>query len=229
LLNHDAPSRGTGVLAMFVDLAAEPLAEFRPWLADDMFAARLEIGFHACASYDLIGAENVDNSPAQRHLTTYEMNSLGDLYGAPYQALRRVRDPRDAHFHQQFQNPDRYTLSWTGPEISGGDPGFAPFLHVDRFDLSADQAQSFNIWFVTDYLPRCLNVSGLVRLRRFIAMEGEPAHFVMHEFNDDTFIDDPLWAEARGANQWQNVIAKPGGSASYQRIIDAARDKKLKS
>jgi hypothetical protein len=54
LLNQNAPSRGTGILAMFVDLDPEPLAEFRPWLVEDMFAARLDIGFHACARYDLI-------------------------------------------------------------------------------------------------------------------------------------------------------------------------------
>jgi hypothetical protein len=216
LINQNTPSRGTGILAMFVDLEPGPLAEFRLWLAEDMFAARLDIGFHACASYDLIG-----ESSGQKHLTTYEMNSLGDLYGEPYQGLRRVRDPRDAYFHEQFQNPDRYTLAWTGPEISGGESGFAPFMHVDRFDLTADSAQAFNIWFVTEYLHKCQNIPGLVRLRRFLAMEGAPAHFVMHEFSNADFIDDPTWAAARNADQWEKVNLHPGGSASYRRVIDA--------
>ena len=43
----DVTERGTGMLAMFVDLDDEWHKEFRTWLQEDMFTARLNIGFHA--------------------------------------------------------------------------------------------------------------------------------------------------------------------------------------
>tara|TARA_R110002110_G_scaffold2756_4_gene13360 strand:+ start:24561 stop:25181 length:621 start_codon:yes stop_codon:yes gene_type:complete len=174
----DTTPGGTGLLAIFCDLDVPDRADFRPWLQEDMFPARMAIGFNACASYDLIAGEG------QQFLTLYEMPSLGHLYGEAYQGLRRTRGPRDAAYHQKFRNPDRYTLTWAGPELgtlTGGADGLAPFLQIDRFDLGERDIQAFNIWFAAEYLPMIARERVDVRIRRYLSMEGRHSHVVLHE------------------------------------------------
>ena len=45
----DIAQQGTGMLAMFVNLDQKWRNDFRIWLKEDMFTARLNIGFQACA------------------------------------------------------------------------------------------------------------------------------------------------------------------------------------
>ena len=174
---QDTALGGTGLLAIFCDLDAADQADFRPWLIEDMFPPRLEIGFTNCASYDRVTGDGQD------FLTLYEMPSLGHLYGEPYQALRRNRKPRDAAYHEKFRNPDRYTLAWLGPEFSVGGGPLAPFLQIDRFDLDVSRVQDFNIWFLGEYLPSLAGASGLTRVRRYLAMEGSPSQVILHEYD----------------------------------------------
>lgn len=174
----DTTPGGTGLLAVFCDLDDPDRADFRPWLQEDMFPARMAIGFNACASYDLIAGAG------QQFLTLYEMPNLGYLYGEAYQALRRTREPRDAAYHQKFRNPDRYTLTWAGPELgtrTGGAGSLASFIQIDRFDLAESDIQTFNFWFATEYLPTIERNRDDIRVRRYLSMEGPHPHVVLHE------------------------------------------------
>jgi len=183
------------MLAIFCDLAKEDQADFRPWLTEDMFPARVQIGFNACASFDMV------NGDGPSFVTLYEMPNLGHLYGAPYQALRRERKPRDAAYHNKFQNLERYTLSWTGPELSPETKdflnGFAPYIHIDRFNLLEDEVEKFNIWFINSYFPSLAEIQGLSRTRRYLAMEGASPHFVLHELSDASVAESSDWLSLR--------------------------------
>jgi hypothetical protein len=187
----DLPRGGSGMLAVFCDLAEKDQLDFRPWLSEDMFPARVDIGFTACASFDRVSGDGPE------FVTLYEMPSLGHLYGEPYQALRRVRNPRDAAYHEKFQNPERHTYSWTGPELSLDADGFAPYLYVDRFDIENENTQAFNIWFVGRYLPALSALEGLVRVRRYLSMEGAPKHCVLYEFSERNVAERQEWQNAR--------------------------------
>ena len=208
----DTASGGTGLLAIFCDLDVADRADFRPWLTEDMFPARMAIGFNACASYDRI------TGTGQQFLTLYEMPSLGHLYGAAYQGLRRDRNSRDAAYHRKFRNPERYTLAWTGPEFVSGcravqKPG--RMLRVDRFDLTASGVQDFNIGFVTGYLPALARSGGVVRLRRYLSMEGVPSNLVIRELAAGADDPGPLgWDAGAGVRGHRSalyscVIASP--------------------
>ena len=208
LVLNDTARSGTGLLAIYCDLAPKDQADFRPWLVEDMFPARMKIGFNGCASFDRLSGTGPE------FVTMYEMPSLGHLYGEPYQALRRVRNPRDAAYHEKFQNPERYTLSWAGPELSSDTSGFTPYVAVDRFELAVDKAQSFNIWFVCTYLRALAKLSGVVRVRRYLSMEGTPSHFVLHEISNASVVESSAWSELRGE-------FRENTSGLYQRVVEA--------
>ena len=216
---NETPTLGTGMLAMFVNLAPQWRGEFRDWLQADMFAARLGIGFHACASYDVISGSHPTQARPQQFLTVYSMANVGCLYAEPYQALRRSRDQRDALFHERFTDVERYTLGWVGPEIARSDSEFDAIVHVDRFDLAPEQAQDFNSWFVTQYLPTCNYVKGLTRLRRYTPIEGQPGVCLFHEFSSLDTLADEDWQRIRNDTMWSRIDTHDGGCASYRRVI----------
>ena len=176
-LNH-IPNNGSAMLAIFCDLSDEDKKDFRPWLAEDMFPARLNIGFTNCASFSLIEGNGSE------FVTLYETPSLGHLYNTPYQELRQKRTPRDAEYHKKFQNPERYTLTWVGPEISQKKSGFAPYISVERFDIKNNLIGEFNSWFVSTYIPTMLNSKNRISLRRYMSVEGPHKNFVIQEFTD---------------------------------------------
>jgi len=196
------------MLAVFCDLAAKNHTDFRPWLAEDMFPARLNIGFKNCASFNLIQGKGSE------FVTLYEIPSLGHLYNVPYQELRRKRTPRDADYHKKFQNPERYTLTWLGPEISRKKSGFAPYVSIERFDLKDNLTEEFNLWFASTYIPAILNSANTVGFRRYISIEGPHKNFIIQELTDSEISsdnNDPIQKTAFGINI----------SGIYQRIIQS--------
>lgn len=183
---RDSTARGTGLLAIFCDLDADDHEDFRLWLVEDMFPARMQIDFDACTSYDRVAGEG------QQYLIIYEVPSLGHLYGEAYQGLRQHRKPRDAPYHEKFRNPERYTLAWTGPELVEtvrADERPAMIVRVDRLELGLAQTQDFNGRFVGAVLPALCAVLGIVSVRRYLAMEGTPRHFILCEADHERVFD----------------------------------------
>lgn len=225
-----APAIGTGLLAVFCDLAPEWLDEFRPWLVEEMFPPRTAIGFGPAASFDLLPAAAAQptsglSATPQGFLTAYVTPALGSLYGRPYQSLRGERGPRDAAFHgERMQNQARYVGSWVGPGIETASPEFLPVLVIDRFDIDEVETQSFNIWLQCEYLPDCARVPGLGRLRRYRTMEGAPGHLLLHEFESEAALADDLWLGLRASQIWQSCRFAPGAPAAYRRVISASAD-----
>lgn len=217
---------GTGLLAVFCDLAPEWREDFRPWLAEDMFPPRMAIGFGPAATFDLI--EGADVGPRtgalgkpQAFVTLYVAPGLGALYGAPYQGLRIKRAPRDAAYHQRMKNQARYVAAWAGPGVEADDRDFAPVIVIDRFDVAQDAIQDFNIWYETEYLPACAQLPGLRRQRRYLAMEGRERHLIIAEFEGKADLGGSDWRELRGAEPWKHCRFAPGAPGAYRKVLDA--------
>ena len=79
--------------------------------------------------------------------------------------------------------------------------------------------QAFNIWFEGEYLPWCSKMPGLVRVRRYLAMEGAPRHFILHEFEGTAFQEDPLWRALRKSKEWALCAMTYGAPALYKCVI----------
>jgi hypothetical protein len=205
----DMPNNGSAMLAIFCDLSPEDQSQFRPWLLEDMFPARLKIGFRNCASFDLVKGEGPE------FVTLYETSSLGHLYDVPYRALRELRTPRDAAYHKKFQNPERYTLAWTGPEITRKTDDFATYIKIDRFNLKNHLIEEFNTWFFSTYISAFVRSVETLSLRRYISVEGSHNYFIVHE------IIDP---EIPQTNKYLGNKAKFGTNISgvYKKIIQSS-------
>ena len=211
-LSH-LPNNGSAMLAVFCDLATKDQGDFRPWLAEDMFPARLNIGFRNCASFNLI------KGTGSEFVTIYEIPSLGQLYDVPYQALRQKRTQRDTAYHEKFQNPDRYTLTWVGPEISRTDNGFSTYITIDRFNPEQHLIEDFNTWFVSTYIPVLAKFRGIMGLRRYISIEGAHKYFIIQEIPDPEVSGD-------SKQTMQKIKFGLKNSGIYEKSIQSSLDSK---
>ena len=175
----DKPANGSGLLAIFCDLDPKDQKEFHSWLMNEMFPARLKIGFNSCASFKKISEEG------QKFLTLYEVDNITSLYDRPYQMLRENRSPLDTKFHKSFINPSRYILTLIPPLIEKDHSGFLDYVKITRETITGANVQKYHSNFITK-----INNLNLLPLRRYITVEGEHDNFTIIEAEEINKIID---------------------------------------
>ncbi|MEC8496514.1 MAG: hypothetical protein VXY36_00550 [Pseudomonadota bacterium] len=173
------PANGSGLLAIFCDLDPKDQKEFHPWLLNEMFPARLKIGFNSCASFEKISGDG------QKFLTLYEVDNIVSLYDRPYQKLRENRSPLDTKFHESFINPSRYILTLIAPLIEKDHSGFLDYVKITRETITGANIQKYHSNFITK-----INNLNLLPLRRYITVEGEHDNFTIIEAEEINKIID---------------------------------------
>ena len=173
------PANGSGLLAIFCDLDPKDQKEFHPWLLNEMFPARLKIGFNSCASFEKISGDG------QKFLTLYEVDNIVPLYDRPYQKLRENRSPLDTKFHESFMNPSRYILTLIPPLIEKDHSGFLDYVKITRENIARTDIQKYHSNFITK-----INNLDLLPLRRYITVEGEHDNFTIIEAEEINKIID---------------------------------------
>ena len=173
------PANGSGLLAIFCDLDPKDQIEFHPWLVNEMFPARLKIGFYSCASFEKISGDG------QKFLTLYEVDNIVSLYDKPYQKLRENRSPLDTKFHERFINPSRYTLTLIPPSIEKDHSGFLDYVKITRETITGADVQKYHSNFIAK-----INNLDLLPLRRYITIEGEHDNFTIIEAKEINKIID---------------------------------------
>ena len=99
----------------------------------------------------------------------------------------------------------------------------APFLQIGRISIAAAMEDEFNDWYNTAYIPGYLKVPGVLRARRFVAVDAEPKYLTVYEFANAGVPDSPEWAAARDGNPWNkrmrpHVRLDEGSPAVFERI-----------
>ena len=173
------PANGSGLLAIFCDLDPKDQKEFHPWLVNEMFPARLKIGFNSCASFEKISGNG------QKFLTLYEVDNIVYLYDRPYQKLRENRSPLDTKFHKSFINPSRYILTLIPPLIEKDHSGFLDYVKITRETITGANVQKYHSNFITK-----INNLNLLPLRRYVTVEGEHDNFTIIEAEEINKIID---------------------------------------
>lgn len=218
-----AKTRGTGLLMVWTDVDAEHEAEFNRWY-DEEHMKRL-----AAVPGFLSGGRYVALRGGPKYLAMYELEDHNVLRSAA------------------FIDTVRYQPSPTRTRISGGHIGRnyilnsyrqifpariqsientmgpAPYLQMGRISIAQPYEDEFNAWYNTAYIPGYLKVPGVIRARRFTAMECEPKYLTVYEFENAGVPDTEAWAEARNGNPW-NLRMRPhvqldqGSPAVFRRI-----------
>ena len=192
------PVNGSGLLAIFCDLDPKDQKEFHPWLVNEMFPARLKIGFYSCASFEKISGDG------QKFLTLYEVDNIVSLYDKPYQKLRENRSPLDTKFHERFINPSRYTLTLIPPSIEKDHSGFLDYVKITRETITGADVQKYHSNFIAK-----INNLDLLPLRRYITIEGEHDNFTIIEAKEiNKIIDHDIGNKILSSNNQIDALYK---------------------
>jgi hypothetical protein len=84
------------------------------------------------------------------------------------------------------------------PEVVGA--SMAPVLQIGRMDVPSAVDREFNDWYNTIYVPNYEKVPGVIRGRRYRAMEGTPTYLTLYEFEHPKVSESPAWLAQRDAS-----------------------------
>ena len=88
----------------------------------------------------------------------------------------------------------------------------------------AAMEEEFNDWYNTCYIPGFLQVPGVIRARRFTAIEAQPKYLTVYEFENPGVPDTKEWMAARDSNPWSRRVRAgmrldEGSPAVFERIF----------
>jgi hypothetical protein len=181
---------------VWTDVPAEHEAEFNRWYNEEHLAERLAIpGFLSAARY-----EAVKSGP--KHLAYYELESAEVLQSEAYKYC-------SAHPTAWTQRCSPNVIGTTfirnvyslihpttvTPEVAQS--GMAPALQIGRMDVPPEIDADFNHWYNTIYVPNYETVPGVIRGRRYRAVEGAPTYLTLYEFEHPQVSESAAWQAQR--------------------------------
>jgi hypothetical protein len=193
-----AQKKGTALLMVWTDVPADKEQEFNRWYNEEHIPERMAIpGFLGGARY-----EAVKGGP--KHLAYYELENVAVLASEAYQKVAKNPTPwTRAIGPQAIGKPfirNVYTMIHPAaltPAIAGSP--MAPALQIGRMDVPREVDAEWNTWYSTIYVPNYEKVPGVIRGRRYRAVEGSPQYLTLYEFEHPKVSESAEWAKQRDA------------------------------
>jgi hypothetical protein len=145
---------GTGVLAVWNDIAEENESEYNDWYTNQHLPERVGIeGFLRGRRF-----HRTSDDPGQKYFTLYEVESTATLTSEPY--MERLNDPTDwtKRVTPLFLNGTRTACSVT-TSVGRGTGGYATTI---EFGAAADREGELRSWLVDDVLPKLVTAPDIV-------------------------------------------------------------------
>jgi len=191
--------KGTGLLMVWCDVPADKEPEFNRWYNEEHIDERLSVpGFLSAARY-----EAVKGGP--KHLAVYELESPSVIQSAAY---KKVSENPTEWTRRSGPNAIATTFirnvysqihpATVTPAVAAS--GMAPALQLGRMDVPAEVDAEFNNWYNTIYVPNYEKVPGVIRGRRYRAVEGTPTYLTFYEFEHPKVSETPEWMAQRDAS-----------------------------
>lgn len=216
--------KGTGLLMVWADVPAAKEDEFNRWYNEEHLPERMAIpGFLSGARY-----EAVKGGP--KHLAYYELESAAVLETPAYKKVQAnptewtKRSGPGAIATTFIRNvysmihPKALT-----PEVVGAP--MAPVLQIGRMDVPPAADREFNNWYNTVYVPNYEKVPGVIRGRRYRAVEGTPTYLTLYELEHPKVSESPAWMAQRDAapvneQMRKNMTHTPGSPGVYVKTVE---------
>ena len=193
-----ANRKGTGLLMVWVDVPSDKEKEFNRWYNEEHLAERLAVpGFLSAARY-----EAVKGGP--KHLAMYELDSPSVLESDAYKRLAAqptewTKRAGPATVATTFIRNVYRLLHPATPTSAIAQSPMAPSLQIGRMDVPGEVDAEWNAWYNTVYVPNYEKVPGVIRGRRFRAVEGTPAYMTVYEFEHPKVSESAAWNTQRDA------------------------------
>lgn len=136
--------------------------------------------FEAVADYPGVGL----NGALPRYLAIYDLDSAAVLQRDAYAAISKppVRTDEDRAMLRLFRNANRAVFEQLSEGLGeGGDPLRAGGQLAVSLVPEPAYEEEYNAWYDEEHIPFLLRVPGVLRARRFRAVEGEPRYLALYD------------------------------------------------
>lgn len=137
--------------------------------------------FEAVAGYASVGMSG--GLPC--YLAIYDLDNAAVLQSEPYTAISKppVRTDEDRAMLRLFRNANRAVFEQLSEGLGegGGDPLRAGGQLAVSLVPQAGYEEEYNAWYDEEHIPFLLRVPGVLRARRFRAVEGEPRYLALYD------------------------------------------------
>jgi hypothetical protein len=93
-------------------------------------------------------------------------------------------------------SPERLVLQ-SHRDLGQADGEPAPWIYVVQADIPEALAREYNDWYDKEHLPRLVQVEGIRRARRFVALDGAPTYFTAYDLSAADSFETPAAVTAR--------------------------------
>ena len=190
--------KGAGLLMVWCDVPADKEPDFNRWYNEEHLAERLSVpGFLSAARY-----EAVKGGP--KHLAVYELENAAVMQSDAYKKIAKNPTPWTQRSGPQAVATTfiRNIYSMISPKaVSDRDVnrGMAPALQIGRMDVPASVDAEWNEWYSTIYVPNYEKVPGVIRGRRYRAVDGTPQYLTYYEFEHPKVSETDAWKAQQNA------------------------------
>ena len=190
--------RGTGLLMVYCDVPADKEPDFNRWYNEEHLAERLSVpGFLSAARY-----EAVKGGP--KHLAVYELESADVMKSDAYKKVSGNPTPWTKKTGPQAVATTfiRNVYTMIHPKAltpAVANAGMAPALQIGRMDVPASVDTEWNAWYSGTYVPNYEKVPGVIRGRRYRAVEGAPQYMTFYEFENPKVSETDAWKAQQNA------------------------------
>jgi hypothetical protein len=216
-------TRGMGLLMLWCDVDPEHEAEFNRWYDEEHIKHLTSVpGF-------LDGGRYVAIKGGPKYLAMYELEDHNVLKSAAfldeirYRPSARRQKTSGGHVGRNYiLNAYRQIFPMRASPIEATKP-MPPYLQMGRIDIPAAMEEEFNAWYNTAYIPRYLEVPGVLGARRFVVIDGQPKYLTVYDFERADVPDSREWMAAHDSNPWSfrvrpHLIFDPGSPGVYRRV-----------
>jgi hypothetical protein len=216
--------KGAGLLMVWCDVPADKEPDFNRWYNEEHLAERMSVpGFLSAARY-----EAVKGGP--KHLAVYELENAAVMESDAYKkvASNPTEWTRRSGPQAVATTFIRNIYSMISPKaVSERDAnrGMAPALQIGRMDVPASVDAEWNEWYSTIYVPNYEKVPGVIRGRRYRAVEGTPRYLTFYEFEHPKVSETDAWKAQQNAvpvnkQMRDHMRHAPGSPGVYVKTIE---------
>lgn len=217
-------TRGTGLLMAWTDVDPAHEAEFNRWYDEEHIGRLLTVpGFLNAGRYRALRG-------GPKYLAMYELEDHNVLRSAAFidqvryqpSARRLATSPSTTGRNFMLNGYRQIFPARTHP--ADNPPDMPIYLQIGRMDVLAAMEEEYNDWYNTCYIPGFLTVPGVIRARRFVAVEAQPKYLTVYEFERPDVPASPEWKAARDSSPWSRRVHRAmrldeGSPGIYERIF----------
>lgn len=188
-------------MGLFIELLDfEPGCEegVRVWLDDEHMRRTLLIpGVCGGASYEAIHG-------GPRFVNLYEGESAQSFYTQAFLSRNGASSRREREVTMRRTVEMRLLCAQIYPPYPFSEPlcptvevaGLAPVILLARMSPPPERMADLHAWYTQDRVPRLEKVPGVVRVRRYVAVEGQPTLVALYEMEAEDVIEGSAWKRA---------------------------------